>query len=216
MPVDVLNNGQSGTERGTEMLIQFKDSEETGRTKREIANALMRLLEDTSYSDITVRQLMEESGYSRGTFYINFKSKEEVLRCLAELMNGEYTRQLKNFKVESLNDLICFYFFFWRQNRELINVIKRDHLFAFFMQKYDEWCISVPDEYSFDRMIGISLSTSKERVFFHAYQATGLWTILNVWAGTGMEETPEELAKMYLDFFTNGKGIVRGTDESVI
>ncbi len=48
-------------------------------TKRQIKDALMRLLEESSFDGISVQDLSDECGISRNTFYYHYHDKYEVL-----------------------------------------------------------------------------------------------------------------------------------------
>ena len=43
-------------------------------------SAFLALLQDMSYSSITVQDILDRSGYSRGSFYSNFRDKDDLLR----------------------------------------------------------------------------------------------------------------------------------------
>ena len=49
------------------------------RSKKEITNALLNLMQDHSYSEISVKQIVLETPLERKTFYNNFSSKDDVL-----------------------------------------------------------------------------------------------------------------------------------------
>ena len=51
-----------------------------------IAEALLRLLEDSAYADVSISRICKEAGISRQTFYTLFGSKENVM--IYELTNN--------------------------------------------------------------------------------------------------------------------------------
>lgn len=54
------------------------------RTKRDLANALLELLEERDYDDISVRDITFKARISKNTFYNNFNDKDDVLDLLME------------------------------------------------------------------------------------------------------------------------------------
>ena len=48
------------------------------RSKKEITDALIKLMQDNPFSEITVKQIVLETGLERKTFYNNFSSKDDV------------------------------------------------------------------------------------------------------------------------------------------
>ena len=54
------------------------------RSKTEICEALIRLMKDHPYEEITVKQIALEAKLVRKTFYRNFDSKEDVLETILD------------------------------------------------------------------------------------------------------------------------------------
>jgi len=49
------------------------------RTRRRLKEALLQLIEERSYEDITIEDITEKADVGRSTFYSHFTSKEELL-----------------------------------------------------------------------------------------------------------------------------------------
>ncbi len=49
------------------------------RSKQAITNALFTLLEQKKYDQIFIKDIIEEAGYSRGTFYAQYNQKDDLL-----------------------------------------------------------------------------------------------------------------------------------------
>ena len=43
------------------------------RSRREISNALLKLMQEHPYAEISVKQIIMETSLARKTFYLNFK-----------------------------------------------------------------------------------------------------------------------------------------------
>ena len=52
------------------------------RSQKEITEALISLMREYPYSEISVKQIILESKLARKTFYRNFESKDDVLISL--------------------------------------------------------------------------------------------------------------------------------------
>jgi AcrR family transcriptional regulator len=75
-----------------------KDPEER---RQEIVEAARYLFETQDYEKTTIRDVMEHVGIAKGTIYHYFKSKEELLDAVVELVVGEYIGQLRE-RVEGM------------------------------------------------------------------------------------------------------------------
>lgn len=49
------------------------------RTKRSLKKALLTLLKEKKFKDITVTDIVSYAGVNRGSFYNHFQNKEELL-----------------------------------------------------------------------------------------------------------------------------------------
>ena len=64
------------------------------RSKQQIIEALLRLMEKYPYDEISVKQIVLETDLVRKTFYRNFSSKDDVLNAYISQKIYEYTRAL--------------------------------------------------------------------------------------------------------------------------
>lgn len=63
------------------------------RTRSEIEAALLGLLGERDLSEITVQMILDRSGYSRGAFYANYKSKDDCLRRILQDEAHHFVRE---------------------------------------------------------------------------------------------------------------------------
>lgn len=56
-----------------------KNNKKAAFTKKQIANTLIKLLDEFSYDEITILQICQYGDVSRASFYRNFSSKDEVM-----------------------------------------------------------------------------------------------------------------------------------------
>lgn len=59
------------------------------RTRDAIRRAFIALASNRRYEDFSVRELIEQAGIGRSTFYEHYRSKDDVLRALMDGMLGE-------------------------------------------------------------------------------------------------------------------------------
>ena len=60
------------------------------RSKKESTDALLKLMQDHSYSEASVKQIVLETPLERKTFYNSFSSKDDVLDSIISNAIHEY------------------------------------------------------------------------------------------------------------------------------
>ena len=84
------------------------------RSKKEITNALLCLMQTYPYKDITVKQIILESQVARKTFYRNFLSKDDVLDAYIETVLQQYIQsliQLSDCQLKNILDMAVLFQF---------------------------------------------------------------------------------------------------------
>lgn len=62
---------------------------------RKITKALLDLMEEQEYQDISITDIVKKAGLSRVTYYRHFKTKEDVLIRYFELTKNRFNEQIK-------------------------------------------------------------------------------------------------------------------------
>lgn len=169
-------------------------NKETFSVRQEIVNAVMELMVEKSYMDITVTDIINTAHVARASFYRNFNSISDVIDVIANEISDEITedviptlyctdeRQWREF-------LFNHFYRFTRKQRQMkklhpqnMNVIfarmdKKVH------QKESEYPTdTIRDKYWVSCKIGVINSITKK------------------WMDGGMQETPEEMIDYIMSF----------------
>lgn len=64
----------------------------TGNIREKIVDAAWKLFREQGYGDTTINDILKEAGISKGTFYYYFRSKDDLLSTLSEILDREYER----------------------------------------------------------------------------------------------------------------------------
>ncbi len=90
-----------------------------GAAKEIIINAAWELFQEKGYEETTLKDIIERSGTSRGAFYHNFRSKEDVLFMMAWYFDKEYDGWLeKQDPEENRLDLLMKYLMYSSESVE--------------------------------------------------------------------------------------------------
>lgn len=83
------------------------------QSKKSLTDALLKVMEQYDFKEITVTQISQEAKLSRKTFYRLFKNKEEILdQFLINIMN-EFSQKIKDEEISDYWHIIRMYFDFW-------------------------------------------------------------------------------------------------------
>lgn len=75
-------------------------------SKEHILQTSLKLFLQKSFKDVTMREIVQESGMSKGAFYHYFKSKEEVFREVLTYFFTEITEDFSTVPTDSLYEFI--------------------------------------------------------------------------------------------------------------
>lgn len=159
-------------------------------TKRALGNALKKLLSQSTLDKITVKEIVEECGVIRQTFYYHFQDIYELLEwtfleeARMTLENKKTSQTWQEGYLQSLQYVV--------NNRTLIyntyRSLGRDHLERYLYQLTEDLLTGVFREN--EEMKQVSEEDFQFIVRFYKYAFVGLTL---EWIGTGMKETPEEI-----------------------
>ena len=72
------------------------------RTREKIINTAWKLFYEEGFAETTINDIIREADISKGTFYYYFRSKDDLLGTLSEILDREYKR-LEDEEPEGLN-----------------------------------------------------------------------------------------------------------------
>jgi AcrR family transcriptional regulator len=75
-------------------MKQDKQDRRSQRTRQLVNAAMLELLSEKRYDDITVQDILDKAGIGRTTFYTHYFDKEDVHASMMEQMLGEMSQQL--------------------------------------------------------------------------------------------------------------------------
>lgn len=169
-------------------------------TKQQIRKALIQLLLEEKFETISVSKLCKRAGINRGTFYLHYLDKFDLIETLKEEIivqlrkNFEETTSTRNLLITNLNYL--------QQNHDLIYAVSQSH-YLNFRETIREFMLSIlmNNQYKLqtERFLKENFTISKKyalEVFLSSIEG-----IISLWISSGAKETPEEMTDMILQTF---------------
>lgn len=166
------------------------------RTKKCIIDALLHLIEDDKFDEITVTQIAQEADIARRTFYLNFNSKNEVIESYVDIIYKEYVEEVLNYGGRSFEHDAHLFFAFWKKHSELLYLLEKNDMFMLLLSKFEE--ILIETEY-FDFSFWFNKGIEKnKRDYIASILAAILWRILERWVKNDMNASVEELVDTFV------------------
>jgi len=169
-------------QKGRICTYMRKQGQNTKFLKDCIAQALLELMKEKDYSDITVLEICKKAGVGRTTFYRHFSqagNKDDILVYYAGSLWNDY---LHNTKIEDNKEIWTIMIEFIYNQKDFFSSLKNaqlDHtLFMIFYQGFKP-----------------EINDSQEIIFFKSFLSGAFFGITYNWVKNGFIEHPTEIAK---------------------
>lgn len=187
------------------------------RTKRMIRDALTELMEEKGFEGITVRDLTEKASINRGTFYLHYRDKydlleqseEEIIIEMEQIVNEikpkdaiAYTSQNEPFPI------ILKLFEYFQENASFMKVILGPNGDASFQVKMKELI-----KKTFWKKIAEEIKIEEMLVpaeYLISYVSSAHLGVIQHWLESGMEKSPQEMTLILAKMTILGPGHVSG------
>lgn len=166
------------------------------RSKKEITDALLSLMQKHPYSEISVKQIVLEAKLERKTFYNNYSSKDDVLDSIINKSLNEYTEALTSSSDGPLEVI----FEFCDRNRSLLELLHRNDLLYLVLLKLNAEIPRINalldrEINPFSRLIG-DLAPD----YLIAFNIGAVWNVIFKWVDRGMTDPPEYIKSVLEEY----------------
>lgn len=153
--------------------------------KTYIVDALLILMKQKPYSDISIGELTDKAGVNRSTYYRNFKSKEDIIKCFfINLMDGYLEETSPN---TSMRDYLAGMFHTFLNCKAHIMIIYEQGMASVLSETLTEYFAErLPDKMQYN-------FTEKFEIYYHI---GGIFNTFMLWFSNDMNPSPEELADL--------------------
>lgn len=160
------------------------------QSKQKMVQALLTVMEQYDYKEITVTQITQEAQLSRKTFYRLFSNKDDILLLFFEGLFQEYFTEIKARKIQRYWDVVQVFFDFWEERKRLLSLLQKNNLLAIVFEHSYQYSMQV---FEFIRSKEIAASFSVPLPYMLAYSVGGMHSMLLKWVEKGMDIPSSEL-----------------------
>lgn len=160
-----------------------------------IAKALIKLMENKSFSEITITEIVNTAGIARTSYYRNFDSKEDILAKSTEDIFNDYRAASKKLNQEYYSyDNILLLFRYFKSFKKFILTVYRGGLASIYLEGLDHHIEELAGDMPFNDINRYSLY----------YYSGALYNVFLKWLENDMKESPEEIATAFYHLLTHG------------
>ena len=176
-------------EKRQKKIQQYSSKEANEICRESIQTALIRLMKTKELKDISITELTTLAGVSRTTYYRNYYDKEDVLQDLFTGLMQEIAAQI--LAAKTVYDTALAVFNGIRKNADVYRILMKANYAEAMLKEITRIASSdLPEDPPLEQM----------RI---AFITGALFNMVRVWADTGMDQTPEQMADMYMEILKN-------------
>ena len=193
------------------------------RSRQEISTALLKLMQEYPYAEISVKQIIMETSFARKTFYLNFRSKDDVLESILNELIGEYTAALSKAneknnpagtkyldeaisvdttgKVDTITNPLSVIFSFCDKNKDLLSLLHKSKMLYLLLLRLNEFLPEYSKTEDMSSNPFVKLMGELEPDYLIAFNVGAIWNVLFKWIDRGMVDSLDsiqETLKKYL------------------
>ncbi|MED5441441.1 TetR/AcrR family transcriptional regulator [Thalassolituus sp. UBA2590] len=175
------------------------------RSRRLLVNTLLKLMAEKPYSKLSVANICEHSGVARPTFYLHFRSKDDLLRYYIEQMFLEFAEQIDPILTRSPNvdpEIAVLMFRQWQLHSDVAKLLVAEDVEAILLNEFKTYVGRTIERYIEAHKLNIA---SNSRIHYVIdYLAGASFAVIVRWIREDFNESPEELASLYADLSRPG------------
>jgi len=186
----MFNNVMGATQMNEETMDKL-----VYKTLTKIEKSMVTLLNVKSYDDISIKDICDESGISRGTFYQHYRDKDDFLFQYQKAMMKKGKRRLTQIQFEERRQFFEHALNFWINEGELLLLLLRDNG-AYIVHQAIKKNLQQNIEVRLVPIMNTQALTNKEKYFLIIFMSNAVLGVLQDWVQRGRQESPKEISLM--------------------
>lgn len=148
-----------------------------------LAEALLQLMQQRPYKNISISAIANRSGLSRRTFYRHFDTIDALLDHVIEAQVNEMITTISNARPHRFREVVLIFFTACVPQREFLLNLQSNNLMPHLLTQ-----LTTGVQKSL-----LAVLLPKNDTYTFAFAAGGIWNLLNQWLSDNAAATPEEM-----------------------
>lgn len=171
------------------------------KAQKAFIDALLQLMKEKNYNQISVSELSEIAQYDRRTYYRHFSSKDDILYSYCATLLAEMATEMSKTQLTPQSGFLQ-YFQFWYRNRKFLTLLDKQNLLFFLGEKQDQLLYQHVGRKVHNDLPPELADVSEFSRYAYYFTLGGLWQMVILWIRDGMTLTPEQLTSHALSVFS--------------
>ena len=179
-------------------MEQEKKDRRTRKTRQILREALLALLKEKRYDDISVQDIIERADVARSTFYVHYVDKDDLLTGRHGIFAENLGQQLMKHSGESSGNAMSSqaWFYHIQAQSDILKVIAKDSALDLAMKTlrgiiHDSVQQGMQAHSQTGNDVNVPLPLMVD------YLTDALMTLIKWWAKDGMKKTPEQMDAIF-------------------
>lgn len=177
-------------------------------TRKVIQDAFLDALKEKPIARITVKEVCDKAEINRGTFYKHYQDCYDLLDKIEEEGLREFEKMLASIEAAGAQAALATILNILRDNSALIQALNTLASEQRFIQRLSEHCFLYMEQWLGPVQKDDRSVVRRDAGF--AFLAGGSSGVIQRWLRDGMQESPEEIAALIIDFCEGAAGKFAG------
>ena len=194
-------------------------------TALKMDEALITLLEKKDFDYITIKEICEQAGVNRSTFYLHYENTMDLLQettryildkhfSYYQIDEKNFPHSLENCKQQDLlfisREYICPYLTFVRENRRIFKIALKN----FHVMRLDD-VYNKLFQRVFDPLLARFSVPQKNRSYMMRFYLSGITAIVMEWLNGNCREELDQIADIIMECVMGDRSMHRISDENM-
>lgn len=175
------------------------------RSRQQLIDALLTLMHHSPYGKISVAQICEQSKVARPTFYLHFRSKDDLLRAYIEVVFNDFYAQVDDYitrtpKADPIIGEIMFRQ--WSDNADLARIMANEEIEALMLNEFKHYVGRIMQRYINAHKLPIQNTTLLPYVV--DFIAGASFMVIMRWIKDDFPVTAQRMGELYANLVQPG------------
>lgn len=164
-------------------ILRLSNEESNHITKMCLESALILLLKDKCFENISITDIVNRAGVSRTAYYRNYKSKEDILyRMMHEVIDNVFDTMNLHIPIENTQEYWYGLFYAVKQHSDIFLVLLKANFGDTILHEI------------YKKMLDYVPQANAQSTYQSFFWSGAMYSVLAAWLRDGMKLTVEEMA----------------------